>query len=153
MYSDQGCQLIKANKELTEPGDKLKFSELTKYGGTKGMTWKFTKSADAPWQNGCSESLIHLVKKTVTMSIGERVLQYGELQTVLFELANLINERPIGIQPGSDINLGSYLSPNNLLLGRTRNNAPEGSVDSNSTYSKGFKYANEIANTFWKKNG
>ena len=74
-----------------------------------------------------------------------------ENSKLLFELANLINERPIGIKPGSDINLGFYLSPNDLLVGRTRNSAPEGPVDSNSTYSKGFKYANEIANTFWKK--
>ena len=83
MYSDRDCQVVKANKELTEPGDKLKFSELTKYGDTKGMTWKFTKSADAPWQNGCSESLIRLVKRAITMSIGEKVLQYGELQTTI----------------------------------------------------------------------
>ena len=78
------------------------------------------------------------------MSIGEKVLQYGELQTVLFEIANLINERPIGIKPGTDINLGSYLSPNDLLLGRTNNSTPTGVLDEDSNYAKGFKYANEI---------
>ncbi|KAK4316629.1 hypothetical protein Pmani_012229 [Petrolisthes manimaculis] len=151
MYSDRGCQLVKANKELSEAGKKLNFSELSKFGNTRGMTWKFTKSADAPWQNGCSESLIRLVKRAMNMSIGEKILQYGELQTVLFEIANLINERPIGIKPGSDINLGSYLSPNDLLLGRTNNSAPTGYMDGNSSFSKGFKYANEIVNAFWKK--
>lgn len=33
----------------------------------------------------------------------------------MFEIANLINERLIGIKPGSDIDLGSPLSPNDLL--------------------------------------
>lgn len=33
----------------------------------------------------------------------------------MFEIANLINERLIGIKPGSDIDLGSSLSPNDLL--------------------------------------
>lgn len=151
MYSDRGCQLVKTSKELSEMGDKLNFGELSKFGSTKGMSWKFTRSADAPWQNGCSESLIRLVKRAMTMSIGEKVLQYGELQTVLFEIANLINERPIGIKPGSDINLGSYLSPNDLILGRTNNSAPAGHVDDNTSYSKSFKYTNEIVNTFWRK--
>lgn len=85
------------------------------------------------------------------MSVGEKILQYGELQTVLFEIADLINQRPIGIKPGSDITLGSYLSPNDLLLGRTNDSAPMGHVDGNSSFSKSYKYANEIVNTFWKK--
>ena len=151
MYSDRGSQLVKANKELSELLDNLHVTEFSKFGGTKGMTWKFTKSADAPWQNGCAESLIRLVKRALTVSIGERVLQYGELQTVLYEVADLINERPIGIKPGSDINLGTYLSPSDLLLGRTNNRAPMRPMEGSSTFSKGYKFSQEIVNTFWKK--
>lgn len=136
MYSDRGCQLEETSKELSELGDKLYFSELSKFVSTKGKTWKFTRSADAPWQIGCSESLKSLVNRAMTMSNGGKYLQYGELQTVLFEMANIINERPIGIKPGSDINLGSYLSPNDLRLGWTNNSAPAGFVDDNSSYSK-----------------
>lgn len=147
MYSDRGCQLVKANKKISEAGDKLNLSQVFKFGVTKGMTWKFTKSADVPWQNRCSESLIRLVKKAMNLSIGN-ILQYGELHTVLFEMANLINERPIGIKLGSDINSGSNLSPNDLLLGRTNNRAREGYVDDNNSFSKSYKYSNEIVNTF-----
>lgn len=68
----------------------------------------------------------------------------------LFDLTNLINERPSGIKPGSDINLGSYLSPNDLLLGVTNNRAPDGYMDNNSRFSKSYKYANEIVNRFWR---
>lgn len=62
------------------------------------MQWDFT-SADAPWQNGCSEALIKLIKKALTVVIGDSILTFSELQTVCFEAANLVNERPIGRNP------------------------------------------------------
>ena len=43
-----------------------------------------------------------------------------EMQTTLFEVANLLNDRPIGRHPTHPDD-GFYLSPNCLLLGRTQN--------------------------------
>lgn len=110
VYSDRGSQLVKANKELTQAVGNLNFDKIMKFGRKEGMPWKFTKGADAPWQNGRTESLIRLVKRGIGISIGNKVLSYADLQTVMFEIANLINQRPIGIKPGSDLDLGSYLS-------------------------------------------
>ncbi len=59
----------------------------------------FTKSSDAPWQNGVSEALIKSVKRALNVSIGENMSSFAGLQTVLFEVANLLNERPIGLKP------------------------------------------------------
>jgi hypothetical protein len=39
---------------------------------------------------------------------------FSELQTVMFEVANLLNERPIGTKE-TDHNEGSYLCPNDLI--------------------------------------
>lgn len=66
VYSDRGTQLVKANKGLTGGMVDLDFDEIAKIGGKEGMCWKFTKAADAPWQNGCSESLIKSVKRALT---------------------------------------------------------------------------------------
>ncbi|XP_045115478.1 uncharacterized protein LOC123507035 [Portunus trituberculatus] len=151
VHSDRGTQLVKANKGLTGGIVDLDFDELVKFGGKEGMTWKFTRGADAPWQNGCSEALIKSVKRALAYSIGDRVLQFGELQTVFFEVANLINERPIGAKPGCDINLGTYLSPNDLLLGRTCNKAPPSMRTTDTSLLKCFKYVDEVINCFWKK--
>ena len=151
VYSDRGTQLVKANKELTGGIVDLDFDEIAKFGRKEGMSWKFTKGADAPWQNGCSESLIKSVKRALTLSICDRVLQFGELQTVLFEVANLINERPIGAKPGCDINLGTYLSPNDLLLGRTSNKASPDMCNTDTSFLKCFKHVDEVINCFWKK--
>ncbi|XP_069987689.1 uncharacterized protein [Penaeus vannamei] len=114
IYSDCGTQLKLASKELTQ------------FGLNGGMEWNFTKSADAPWENGCSEALVKLVKKTIARVIGNATLTFGELQTVMFEIANILNERPIGMKNGSSAVQGSYLCPNDLILGRTSVKAPEG---------------------------
>ena len=66
------------------------------FGAEQGLHWKFT-AADAPWKNGCSESLVKSVKKAIKGVIGEQVLMFSELQT----------------EPGDD------LSPNHLMLRRS----------------------------------
>ena len=72
--------------------------ELKRYGAEDGMDWVFT-SADSPWQNGCSESLVKSTKRCRTHAIGEQILSFSELQTVFFEVANILNERPVGRHP------------------------------------------------------
>jgi len=57
--------------------------------------------------------------------IGEQILPFSEMQTILFEVTNLVNSRPIGIYP-TTIEDGTYLSPNDLLLGRSNNRMPSG---------------------------
>lgn len=53
------------------------------------------------------------------------MLTVSELQTVCFEAANLVNERPIGRHPTSPDD-GTYLCPNDLLLGRATSRVPSG---------------------------
>ncbi len=106
--------------------DELDLSNIRNFGRDKSMEWVFTKSSDAPWQSCISEALIKSVKRTLNVSIGENKLSFPGLQTVLFEAASLLNERPIGLKPGSDVNAGSYLCPNKLLLGRASSHAPLG---------------------------
>ena len=67
---------------------------------------------EAPWYNGCSEAMIRSVKKSVV--IGNQIVTFNELQTFLFESANLVSERPIG-KKSKPLGDGSYLPPNNLL--------------------------------------
>ena len=90
----------------------------------EGFQWEFT-TADAPWQNGVSEALVKSVKRAIAAAIHESILTFSELQTVLFEIANLINERPIGRHPTSPDD-GTYLCPNDLLLGRSTARVPSG---------------------------
>ena len=56
--------------------------------------------------------MIKSVKKSICSTVGAQVLM---LLTVFFEIANIMNERPVGMMP-SDIDDGSYIC--DLLLGR-----------------------------------
>ena len=95
LFSDNGTQLVAANKELSNVTKNWDWNKLKGFGVTEGFQWIF-KSADAPWQNGVTEALIRYVKWAINASIGDSILTFSELQTVLYEVANLLNERPIG---------------------------------------------------------
>lgn len=148
---DWGTQLIAASKELKVMMRKWDESTIAMAGVDKGTTWIFNKSADAPWQNGCSEALIRSVKRAVAIAIGDSKLIFGEFQTVLFEVANLLNERPIGMKPGGDVELGSYLCPNELLLGRASAKVPGGNLVVEESHQGRLDFIDRIVNGFWKK--
>ncbi|XP_043218664.1 uncharacterized protein LOC122379997 [Amphibalanus amphitrite] len=151
IYSDAGSQLAAAKKELRDMIRRWDLNELSSIGSAQGLRWNFTKSSDAPWQNGCSEALIRLVKRTLNIVIAENILTFGELQTVLFEVANLLNERPIGRKPGADPTAGVYLSPNDLLLGRTEIAPPQGQWAETSRLADRFLFLQRIVTSFWKR--
>ena len=64
-------------------------------------------SSAAP-KRGPSEDLVKSSKYALKKAIGEQVLTPFELYTCLLEIANLVNQRPIGRIP-NDPDDGSYL--------------------------------------------
>ena len=118
-YGTQDFLPDAASNELRDMTTKWNRAQLADAGRSHGVTRKSTKSADAPRENDCCESLIRLIKGALTLDIGDGVLIFSELQTVPFEITNPLNERRTGRKPGADPLNGSYVSPNDLLLGRT----------------------------------
>lgn len=151
VHSDMGTQLMAASKEIRDMTEKWDITHISHLGLQQGMTWSFNKSANAPWQNGACESLIKSVKRLLTIAVGENILSFGELQTVLYEVANILNERPIGVKPGYDISLGTYLCPNDLLLGRASNRVPSGPMVNTTDARKRFSLVQGIVTSFWKR--
>ena len=149
LFSDNGTQLVAANEELQRVTKGWNWQELNGSGICEGLDWSFTL-ADAPWQNGVTESLIKSIKKALTSSIGENVMTFSELQTVCFEAANLVNARPIGKHP-TTIEDGTYLCPNDLILGRTTVRVPAGPFNETSSNKHRLKFIQDIVNAFWKK--
>ena len=126
MRADQGSQLVCVSKELQKMiSETWNWDTIYAFGEQQNMKWLINKVADAPWENGCSEALIKSTKRCLTQSVGTNILIFSELQTALFDVASLLNERPIGTKT-TDPNEGAYLCPNDLLLGRTSRKAPVG---------------------------
>lgn len=123
---------------------------ISKLGSDKGVKWEFNKLSDAPWLNGACESLISLVKNGL-LSSGDSVLKFSELQTIMYEVANLLNNRPIGMKPMYDIELGVYLCPNDLLLGHNNLCVPDGLFTSDEDPRRRLDFINSTVSSFWKR--
>ena len=148
-YSDNGPQLVAANEELKNIVKGWNQEELKEFDVMEGFKWDFAP-ADAPWQNGVSEALVKSVKRAITAAISDHVMTFSELQTVCFEVANLLNERPIGRHPTSPDD-GTYLCPNDLLLGRATSRIPSGPFRETSNPRQRFEFVQNVVNYFWKK--
>lgn len=148
-YSDNGSQLKAADRELQQIVQSWDANELQEYGANKGTEWTFS-APDSPWRNGCAEALIKSVKRSLRHAIGEQALPFHELQTVLFEAAALVNERPIGRHPQHPED-GSYLAPNDLLLGRASTRVPAGPFLLTNNPRHRHEFVQQIVGTFWKR--
>ncbi|XP_062585130.1 uncharacterized protein LOC134246786 [Saccostrea cucullata] len=150
MWSDVGSQLTTASKEISEMNENWDWQRIKSFGVHSGMEWEFCKSADAPWENGCCEPLIKTVKSCLSSAVGNAVMSFSKLQTVLFEVANCMNERPIGMK-SNDPNEGTYLCPNDLLLGRASSRVPPGSWTQKECFKYRWKFLQQVTDSFWRR--
>ena len=149
MWSDRGTQLVAANKEMRQVIASHDESVIREFGADNAIDWEFN-APDAPWQNGCAEALIKSAKKAISVAIGGQILTFPEMQTVLYEAANLLNERPIGRHPTSPED-GTYLSPNDLLLGRSTNKIAGGPFSNITNRYVRYRFVQKIITAFWNK--
>ena len=124
--SDPGSQLESSSGRMQSWWEDMK-QELANLSAGTGFEW-VTSPANSPWRQGRTETRIRCLKRLLKIAVGSIKLSPTELQTVLFEVANLSNERPLGVvkTPRADGTFG-VLTPNNLLLGRSTNQVPDDS--------------------------
>jgi hypothetical protein len=148
IYSDPGSQLVGADRELQEAWLKMDKSPITKLSTDKGMQWHFGP-ADSPWYQGAVESLIKGVKRSIMISVGKSRLSAAEFLTVCTEVANIMNERPVGIVPGFDSPINLF-TPNLLLIGRCTAKNPGGWQPEGGSLIKRYEMVQNITAEFWK---
>ena len=151
IYSDVGSQLEAASKELEEMFNDFDWSRIKEETVVQGLEWQFSPP-EAPWYNGCCEALIRSLKKCIYHAIGNQTVSFPELQTTLFECSNIINERPIG-STSTTLEDGSYICPNDMMLGRSTNKPPSGDFDLTSEQSQKDILLTEIGRLFLEKMG
>ena len=149
IFSDSGSQLVAAEKELREMFHIFDWDKIENICAPFQLKWTFAPP-EAPWYNGCCEALIRSVKKSVVHSIGNHKTTFSELQTIFFECANIVNERPIGATPES-VNDGKYICPNDILLGRSTIKVPSGPFDETINSRKRIYFVQRLTDCFWKK--
>ena len=90
------------------------------------------------------------VKRALKVVIGDQICSYAEFQTVVYEAAQLVNQRPIGKVPSSPDD-GTYLCPNDLLLGRSTSHVPQGPFEERAKMKHRIDFIEEIVGNFWKR--
>ena len=110
ILSDNDTQLVGVERELREMSEGWQKEKLKEFAADKGIKWPFI-TPTALHQNGCAEAMVKSCKRAIKKAIGDNKLTPFELYTCFLEIANLINQRPIG-RVSTDPNKGTYLSPN-----------------------------------------
>ena len=134
----------------SDQGSQLEAKDLEVWAVSQKITWEIAP-AEGQHQNGTSEALIKSVKRSLSHVLGKTVLSFVELQTVFYEVANLINSRPIGIITGSDPNEPAPITPNHLLLGRATSEVAPGPFGDKGDINKRYKFIRTIVDDWWKR--
>ena len=126
--------------------------QLSNLATEKNFKWSISP-ANSPWRQGSSEVRIKNLKRLLQISVGSVKLTPTELQTFLFEAANLTNERPIGVgkSPRAD---GTFnvLTPNKLLMGRSTNSVPDDArLSSHLKHVDRYQLIQQATQEFWTK--
>ena len=149
--SDPGSQLQSASGELKNWWSDFR-EEIGDHASSKGFEWEI-RPADSPWRQGKSEVSIKKIKRLLKIAVGDIRLTPTELQTALYEIANLCNEKPVGMckMPDADGTFAA-ITPNCLLLGRSSNSV---TVDSRLGENLGqrdrLRLINQVTTDFWSK--
>ena len=123
-------------------------------------SWQFIP-ARAPWFGAIWERLIGLVKACLKKVLGQALVTFEELCCILVELEAIINDRPLGYDPG-DLNQLEVLTPNHLLYGRKLRIFPkevisweefssDPTVGIGDDVTRRFKYISHLCDHLWKR--
>ena len=148
-FSDKGTQLVGASNVLKQIVQDLNWNQIKMYGHAKGSLWVFSP-ADSPWYNGATEALVKTVKRALNAAIGVSILRANEALTVMYEAAQLVNQRPIGDHP-SNPDDGTYLCANDLILGRATSDVPQGPFAEATNEKARFAFTQSVVTTFWRR--
>ena len=149
IYSDPGSQLVGAERELKEAWQRIDRESLQRDSAQNGSTWVFGP-ADSPWHQGAVESLIKAAKRAIHFSVSNQRLSVPEFLTVCCEVANLLNERPIGVKPSVDSVINA-LTPNSLILGRATASNPMGWQPYETNIATRYHLVQSVVEDFWKR--
>jgi hypothetical protein len=100
-----------------------KSDEVQDYSAEHRINWMFI-TALAPWMGGFYERLIGTVKRALRRTLGKQLLTTPQLQTLLTEIAAVVNSRPLVPPSSNDDPSVEALSPAHFLARRARRGLP-----------------------------
>ena len=100
---------------------------------------------------GIWERMVRSVKEVMTGLVGKKTLTDPQLSTLLTEVENVLNTRPL-THVSDDVNDLEALTPNHILLGKHRNWASIAGVDERDFSSRRrYRQVQALASMFWTR--
>ena len=100
---------------ISDNGTAFISKDVQTFASNRGIRWKFN-IPNAPWMGGFFERMVKSVKRCLRKMLLNTRLNYEEMLTVLREIENVLNNRPLTFVYNDD--LVETLTPNKLLYGR-----------------------------------
>ena len=144
LYPDSGSQLIKGCNEMVLSFSDIRYKLSTEFG----INYEACP-VGAHYVHGKIERKIKEVKRSITKSVENRRLSLMQWETLGQQIANSINNLPIGLgNKVASLENVDLITPNRLLLGRNNNRAPTKPLIL-STDAKKIIQTNEDIFTAW----
>lgn len=142
IFSDRGTNFCGGWNEIN------KYMHMAVEG--EKITWHFNPAA-APNFGGIWESGVRSVKTHLYKIIGQQILTYEELNTVLVQIEGVLNSRPLCPQ-SSDPNDLNVLTPGHFLTLEPLNSFPEPELgDVKMSRLSRWQLLQNLHQTFWKR--
>ena len=151
VISDQGTQLVAAAKDVAVQPDSRSWNwQKIKDSTKKGTIWTFVDK-EGQHQNGVSESMVKLTKKSLALIMGNAKFTYAEFELAVSEVAYSINNRPLGLSPDSTDEVLEPLTANHLLLGRSGREIPPDEDKGKASLTTRYRYVQTVLDDWWKR--
>lgn len=151
IFSDNGTNFVKSNKILHS----LNEAELEQYQSqvdeellSKEIEWKFAPPG-SPHHNGLAEAAVKSMKFHLKRALGEKVLTFEEMCTLLCQIEAVVNSRPI-CEMSTDPCDMQTLTPAHFLNMVPMELAPdEDLTDVKTNYLSRWQVVQKIFQNFW----
>ena len=147
--SDQGSNFVGANNELVDAIKSLDNDKIEENLLKKEIQWDFNPPYSSH-HGGIWERQIRTIRKVLDGILTEQTLTDESLLTLMCEVENIINSRPL-TTVSSDSNDLNPITPN-LLLNAKGNNSEYGKFHATDVYSKKrWRQIQYMSDLFWKR--
>ena len=127
LRSDRGTNFTSAERKLKEAIEGWNQQKINSFCGQKMIEWIFNPPA-ASHMGGIWERVIRSVRQILRAMLKEQVVSDEVLSTVLAEVTNILNSRPLSRNSDSPLD-EQPLTPNHLLHLRPCPSVPPGVFD------------------------
>jgi hypothetical protein len=150
VWSDNGTNIVGARSELSKNLKMLDRNKVISEARRKEIEWHFNPPL-ASHHGGVWERMIRTIRRVLLalLQSNDRLVD-DVLSTVLCEVENIVNSRPITKCSDDPMDF-NVLTPNHFLILRSNQALPWGTFHTGDTYRKNWKHAQKLVSYFWKR--